>query len=97
MKLEDVRRLYLALGRAHLLCFVRENSIVTSGSIEAEKFLNSCTTISFSRRAFLLCAFTLVHVCMFPSLFCNRVFKHYMHIFRRVLLNFLPHFRQSDV
>jgi hypothetical protein len=48
------------LGSAQLRCLVRENCIVNSGSIEAEKVLNSCVSTSFSRMALLLCVFSQV-------------------------------------
>jgi hypothetical protein len=57
-KLGVVRRPYLAWVSAQLRCLVQESSIANSGSTEAEKILNNCVSISFSKMALLLCVFT---------------------------------------
>ena len=53
-----MRRFYLTWVSAQLRCLVRESSVANSGFRDAEKFLNSCVSISFSRMALLLCVFT---------------------------------------
>jgi len=58
VKREVVRRLYLAWVSAQLPCLVRESTIEISGSGDAEKILNNCVSISFSRMVLLLCVFT---------------------------------------